>query len=122
MFESRPGDNAWLAGFIKNLKYAFTRRAPGLDKLIELMQPADRIVKKCRQQEKGDQITDLHRACQCCVTAKPENEQCADRFKHRHRRRVNRPDPHDDKCGVPQLVACPIKTPCSSLSRTKLLI
>ena len=49
MFESRPGDNAWLAGFIKNLKYAFARRAPGLDKLIELMQPADRIVEKRRQ-------------------------------------------------------------------------
>ena len=73
------------------------------------MQPADRIVEKRHQHENADQIAQLHAASQNGVTAKSQHEQRPDGFKHRHRRRVNRPCSHHHQRCVPQLIAGPIE-------------
>ena len=48
------------AGFIENFKHPFACRAAGLHQLIQLVQPADRIVKKCREHQERDEIANLH--------------------------------------------------------------
>src|SRR5205807_5120776 len=68
-----PGYSARLRWFIENFEHALPRSAPGLHKLIELMQPADRIVEKRSQHSERNQITDLHRARHRCVTAHPDD-------------------------------------------------
>ena len=99
-----------LRRFVEDFKYAFACRTSGLYKLIELMQPADWIVKKCGQHKKSDQIADLHCAHQNGVAAKPQHQYRSDRLKHRHRRRVNGPGSHHHQRGAPQLIAHPIET------------
>src|SRR5256885_13190986 len=44
------------------------------------------------------------------MTTKPKHEHCAECLKHRHRRAVDRPNPHHHKRGLPQLIAHPIET------------
>ena len=73
------------------------------------MKPADWIVEKRGQHQERDQVADLHRAVEHRVTSKPEHDHRTDRFEHRHRRRVNRPDPHHHESGVPQLIAYAIE-------------
>jgi hypothetical protein len=103
------GCKTWLDPFVENFKHAFACRASSLHKLIKLVQPPDRIVKKCREHKERDEIANLHCACQNGVTAKAKQEHRADRLKHRHRGAVDRPDSHDDKGGASQLIAYPIK-------------
>src|SRR5213593_2014730 len=43
------GYNSGLCCFVEDLENAFARRASGLDKLVQLMQSADRIIEKCCQ-------------------------------------------------------------------------
>ena len=43
------------------------------------------------------------------MTTKPKHEHCAECLKDRHRRAVDRPNPHHHKRGLPQLIAHPIK-------------
>src|SRR4029077_10128039 len=73
------------------------------------MEPADWIVKKCREHKKRDQVADLHRARQHGVTAKPKHEHRAERLEHRHRWAVNRPNPHYHQRGVTQLITYPVE-------------
>src|SRR5436190_4136808 len=108
---SASGYSTRLDWFVKNFKHALACRPSSLHKLIKLVQPADWIVKKCREHKECDQIADLHCARQNGATAEPKHEYRADCLKHRHRRAVDRPDPHDDKRGMPQLIADPIKAP-----------
>ena len=102
-------DPARLNWFVKNLKHTFARGPPGLHKLIELMQPARRIVQECRQHEEGDQVAKLQGAGEHGVTPEREYNYRTARFEYRHRRAVQRPYPHHHEGGVTQLVAYPIK-------------
>ena len=97
--------------FIKNFKNTFACGASSLHKLVELMQPADWIVKKCREHKERDQIADLHPTRQDGATPKPKNQYGAKRLEHRHRGAVNGPNPHNYEGGVAQLIAHPIEPP-----------
>jgi hypothetical protein len=79
------GYKARLGIFVQNLKHTFACRASGLHQLIQLMQAADGIVKKCHQHQDPDQIAQLQAAGQNVVTTKAQHEQRANCFEHRHR-------------------------------------
>ena len=50
--------------FVHNFENALARGASGLNQLIELMQFANRFVKKTGQHQKRDKVAELHRAAQ----------------------------------------------------------
>src|SRR5215470_2993472 len=54
--------NARLGVFIENLEDTFACRSPSLHQLIQLMQPADRIIKKCCEHQNRDQLAELQAA------------------------------------------------------------
>src|SRR3954469_19360481 len=112
---ARNGDGvlavpAGLDLFVDNFENAFTRGAPGLHKLIELMQFADWFIQETSEHKKSDEIPQWHSPVQHALGAYRDDQHHTERADQIHRRIIECPNPHHDKRGVPQLVAHAIET------------
>ncbi len=90
---------------VEDFKDAFAGSASRLDELIQAVQAADGFVKKTGQDDESCEFAELHRAAENGTSAESQHENQTGGGEEIHRRRIERPRPHNDQSRLTKLLA-----------------